>query len=173
MQSKIKNVSRLISYKFLKCLILWHLPLMIVIKVVALMIVKSDGLDIFVVTESWHGSSKNPSIALSTPPGYRFVDCVRDHDLLHGVEEAITSKNFDCVRLRSCRSDYLAILFTEFIAAVKHIFDNRCRKSFQVLLPLRCVDILDEMKNGVQLIVENSVKGEDINDLKSNVQQIV
>ncbi|ESO01471.1 hypothetical protein HELRODRAFT_184320 [Helobdella robusta] len=44
----------------------------------------SDGLDIFVVTESWHGSSENPSIALSAPPGYRFVDCVRDHDPLHG-----------------------------------------------------------------------------------------
>ncbi|ESO05694.1 hypothetical protein HELRODRAFT_191357 [Helobdella robusta] len=51
----------------------------------------SDGSDIFVVTESWHGSSENPSIALSTPPGYRFVNCVRDHDPLHGSQLIVRS----------------------------------------------------------------------------------
>ncbi|ESO02136.1 hypothetical protein HELRODRAFT_161372 [Helobdella robusta] len=48
------------------------------------LIINDVVLDIFVVTESWHGSSENPSIALSAPPGYRFVDCVREHDPLHG-----------------------------------------------------------------------------------------
>ncbi|ESO02214.1 hypothetical protein HELRODRAFT_161457 [Helobdella robusta] len=43
-----------------------------------------EGLDIFVLTESWHGSADNISIGLSMPPGYQFVDRLRSHDPHHG-----------------------------------------------------------------------------------------
>ena len=43
-----------------------------------------DELDIFVLTESWHGSSSDISLRLAMPPGYSFVDYVRPHDPYHG-----------------------------------------------------------------------------------------
>ncbi|ESN90134.1 hypothetical protein HELRODRAFT_182831 [Helobdella robusta] len=44
----------------------------------------SEGLDIFVVAETWHGSSDSLSVGLSLPPGYRFIDAVRAGDPFHG-----------------------------------------------------------------------------------------
>ncbi|ESN99139.1 hypothetical protein HELRODRAFT_162634 [Helobdella robusta] len=76
----------------------------------------SDGLDIFVVTESWHGSSENPSIALSTPPGYRFVDCVRDHDPLHVLSSRIILTGDFNVHVEKTNDPYAANL--------NDIFDN-------------------------------------------------
>ncbi|ESN90773.1 hypothetical protein HELRODRAFT_182601 [Helobdella robusta] len=39
-----------------------------------------DGLDILVLTETWHGLAGNISINLAMPAGYQFVDFVRQHD---------------------------------------------------------------------------------------------
>lgn len=43
-----------------------------------------DGLDILVLTETWHGLVGNISVSLAMPPGYRFVDYIRQHDPGHG-----------------------------------------------------------------------------------------
>ncbi|ESO11913.1 hypothetical protein HELRODRAFT_167006 [Helobdella robusta] len=43
-----------------------------------------DGLDILVLTETWHGLAGNISINLAMPAGYQFVDFVRQHDPGHG-----------------------------------------------------------------------------------------
>ncbi|ESN92926.1 hypothetical protein HELRODRAFT_165062 [Helobdella robusta] len=50
-----------------------------------------EGLDIFVLTESWHGLADNISIGLSMPPGYQFVDRLRSHVPHHGECVAIIS----------------------------------------------------------------------------------
>ncbi|ESO12350.1 hypothetical protein HELRODRAFT_158856 [Helobdella robusta] len=76
----------------------------------------SDGLDIFVVTESWHGSSENPSITLSTPPGYRFVDFVRDHDLLHVSQEFILLAIY-----RPGSAQLSGLFFKELISILENI----------------------------------------------------
>ena len=44
----------------------------------------SEGLDVFVITESWHGSSDNLSVKLAMPPGFCFLDFLRPHDGFHG-----------------------------------------------------------------------------------------
>lgn len=43
-----------------------------------------EGLDIFVIVESWHGSSDHISVKMSMPPGYIFVDFLRINDPCHG-----------------------------------------------------------------------------------------
>ncbi|ESN94475.1 hypothetical protein HELRODRAFT_164327 [Helobdella robusta] len=43
-----------------------------------------DGLDIFVLVETWHGSSNNISVKSSMPLGYSYVDYLRINDLHHG-----------------------------------------------------------------------------------------
>ncbi|ESN96867.1 hypothetical protein HELRODRAFT_178667 [Helobdella robusta] len=43
-----------------------------------------DGLDILVLTETWHGSSNEIAVRRTMPPGYNFVDFVRPHDPFHG-----------------------------------------------------------------------------------------
>ncbi|ESO09160.1 hypothetical protein HELRODRAFT_169105 [Helobdella robusta] len=55
-----------------------------------------EGLDIFILTESWRGSADNISIGLSMPPGYQFVDRLRSHDPHHGggtLDLIVTSHN--------------------------------------------------------------------------------
>ncbi|ESO06004.1 hypothetical protein HELRODRAFT_160110 [Helobdella robusta] len=42
------------------------------------------GLDIFVLVETWHGSSNNISVKSSMPPGYSYVDFLRINDPHHG-----------------------------------------------------------------------------------------
>ncbi|ESO10273.1 hypothetical protein HELRODRAFT_183798 [Helobdella robusta] len=41
-------------------------------------------LDILVLIETWHGSSDEFAVRCAMPPGYKFVDYVRPHDLYHG-----------------------------------------------------------------------------------------
>ena len=43
-----------------------------------------EGLDVLVLTETWHGSSDSISLRLAMPPGYSFVDFLRQHDPYHG-----------------------------------------------------------------------------------------
>ena len=43
-----------------------------------------DGLDLFVLTETWHGTSDDISIKLAMPPDYCFVDFLRERDPYHG-----------------------------------------------------------------------------------------
>ena len=42
-----------------------------------------EGLDILVLTETWHRSSSDISVKLTLPPGYNFVDKVRFSDPSH------------------------------------------------------------------------------------------
>ena len=58
-----------------------------------------DGLDIFVLTESWHGSSDDISLKLAMPPGFRFVDYVRPHDPFHGGIVVYFRSHFKYVRI--------------------------------------------------------------------------
>ena len=44
----------------------------------------NDGLYIFVLTQSWHGSSHDLSLRLAMPPNFSFVDYIRPHDPHHG-----------------------------------------------------------------------------------------
>ncbi|ESO11892.1 hypothetical protein HELRODRAFT_166983 [Helobdella robusta] len=43
-----------------------------------------DGLDVMVLTETWHGLDGNFAIGLAKPPGFQFVDYIREHDPGHG-----------------------------------------------------------------------------------------
>ncbi|ESO04039.1 hypothetical protein HELRODRAFT_173110 [Helobdella robusta] len=43
-----------------------------------------DGLDVLVLTKTWHGTVGNNSVRLAMPPGFWYVDYVRQHDLGHG-----------------------------------------------------------------------------------------
>ncbi|ESO01780.1 hypothetical protein HELRODRAFT_160942 [Helobdella robusta] len=43
-----------------------------------------DGVDVMVLTETWHGLEGNFAIGLAKPPGFQFVDYIREHDLGHG-----------------------------------------------------------------------------------------
>lgn len=44
----------------------------------------SEGIDVFVLTETWHGDSEEISLRLAMPPGYCFVNYIRPHDPYHG-----------------------------------------------------------------------------------------
>ncbi|ESO11735.1 hypothetical protein HELRODRAFT_166759 [Helobdella robusta] len=43
-----------------------------------------DGLDVMVLTETWHGLAGNFAIGLAKSPGFQFVDYIREHDPGHG-----------------------------------------------------------------------------------------
>lgn len=43
-----------------------------------------DGLDVLILTETWHGSSNDVCVGMAMPPGYVFVDFLRINDPFHG-----------------------------------------------------------------------------------------
>ena len=44
----------------------------------------NEGLDVLVLTETWHGSSNDISVKMAMPSGYSFVDYIRPLDPFHG-----------------------------------------------------------------------------------------
>ena len=78
----------------------------------------SDGLDILVLTESWHGSSDDISLRLGMPSGYSFVDYVRPHDPFHGGIVIYFRSTFKYVQIE------LPLLKTFEIIALK-LFINK------------------------------------------------
>lgn len=44
----------------------------------------NDGLDVLILTETWHGDSNDVSVRASMPPGFIFVDFLRPNDPSHG-----------------------------------------------------------------------------------------
>jgi len=77
--------------------------------------IMNNGLDIFVITESWHGSSDDICVKSAMPPGFCFADFLRPHDPYHGgiivyhrsiyrftKIELPPLKSFEAVALRVC-----------------------------------------------------------------------
>ncbi|ESO06893.1 hypothetical protein HELRODRAFT_170928 [Helobdella robusta] len=58
-----------------------------------------DGLDILVLTETWHGVVGNNSVRLAMPPGFWYVDYVRQHDPGHGGLIVYFRKDFGYKKL--------------------------------------------------------------------------
>ena len=60
----------------------------------------SEGFDIFVATETWHGSSDDICIKLAKPPGYCFVDYLRPGDTRHGGLIVFFRTTFKFVKIK-------------------------------------------------------------------------
>ncbi|ESN90912.1 hypothetical protein HELRODRAFT_182503 [Helobdella robusta] len=58
-----------------------------------------DGLDVLVLTETWHGLPGNNSVSAAMPPGYCYVDFVRQHDPGHGGLVIYFRKEFGCRKI--------------------------------------------------------------------------
>lgn len=58
-----------------------------------------NNFDIFVVTESWHGSSDNLSLKLTLPPDFVFIDFLRPGDPHHGGIIMFFKKYFNFHRI--------------------------------------------------------------------------
>jgi len=56
----------------------------------------SDGLDILLLTETWHGSSDNVVVGLAHPPEFNFKDKVRLNDPFHGGLIVFYKNKFKC-----------------------------------------------------------------------------
>ena len=75
-------------------------------------------LDIFVLTETWHGSSDDICLRLAMPPGYDYVDFLRPHDPYHGGLVIYFRSQFKCIKLE------LPLLKTFEAIAIKFVINR-------------------------------------------------
>ncbi|ESO11717.1 hypothetical protein HELRODRAFT_166735 [Helobdella robusta] len=78
-----------------------------------------EGLDIFVLVETWHGSTDNISVKSSIPSGYRYVDFLRLNDPRHGGIIVVFRSNFIYKLIE------LPVLTTFEAVAIKMVVNNK------------------------------------------------
>ncbi|ESN98218.1 hypothetical protein HELRODRAFT_177085 [Helobdella robusta] len=98
----------------------------------------SDGLDVLVLTETWHGLAGNNSVNIAKPPGYSYVDFVTQHDPAHGggtLDLVVSSADFPIISttvfFHGVFSDHSLILIKAAIAKPRRITAKRFVRSWK------------------------------------------
>ena len=121
----------------------------------------SDGMDVLVLTESWHGSSENIALRLAMPPDFCFVDFVRPHDPYHGGIIVFFRSAFRCTKLDlPPLKTFEAVLLKLFINKIEIVLLAIYRPGSSLPTPMFLTELMSVMEHIVSITASIILAGD-------------